>query len=229
MLGDESTIARLSWSRRCSGSPDTQPKEHCSPISYSPSLAFPRIIILGDCLCPPFHPPPTYLQTRGHIYRSCWRRVAPLLFVYTRRSQCFECYKMGPCYHVYCASSGSSHTSAWSLRHTTLVFILVSAIFSELYRHHDPATKIFIAFSTQRSLYRCLFSTPAQPIHFCDVIAADVLTSFAKVLGDIWISVLLLLPGGSLKSAFPGGFISDMAVPILLRLVVLFLEFMVLY
>lgn len=32
-----------------------------------------------------------------------------------------------------------------------------------------------------------------QPIQFSDVILADVLTSFAKVLGDVWLSVVIVL------------------------------------
>jgi hypothetical protein len=67
------------------------------------------------------------------------------------------------------------------------------------------------------SLSRCLFSSPSQPVYFCDVITADVLTSFAKVLGDIWISTIVLLPGGSLKMTFMGDRLSDIAIPVLMR------------
>ena len=42
---------------------------------------------------------------------------------------------------------------------------------------------------------RCLFS---GSVSFSDVIFADVLTSFAKVLGDMWLSLCMLLPGSSL-------------------------------
>ncbi|KAF9222721.1 EXS-domain-containing protein [Gyrodon lividus] len=45
---------------------------------------------------------------------------------------------------------------------------------------------------------RCLFATFNSPIYFSDVVYADVLTSFAKVLGDMWLSLCMLLPGGSL-------------------------------
>ncbi|KAF8305494.1 EXS-domain-containing protein [Clavulina sp. PMI_390] len=69
-----------------------------------------------------------------------------------------------------------------------------------------------------QSLHRCLFSTPSQPVFFCDVIAADILTSFAKVLGDVFISVMVLLPGGSLRVTFMGGKLSDVAIPVLLSL-----------
>ncbi|KIJ67610.1 hypothetical protein HYDPIDRAFT_26035 [Hydnomerulius pinastri MD-312] len=47
---------------------------------------------------------------------------------------------------------------------------------------------------------RCLFATSNSPIYFSDVVFADVLTSFAKVLGDMWLSLCMLLPGGSLMS-----------------------------
>ena len=49
------------------------------------------------------------------------------------------------------------------------------------------------------------------------MITADILTSFAKVLGDIWISLVILLPGGSLNMTFAGDRLSDVAVPLLLR------------
>jgi hypothetical protein len=35
-----------------------------------------------------------------------------------------------------------------------------------------------------------------SPIFFCDVILADILTSFAKVLGDLWISACQIWNGG---------------------------------
>ncbi|KAH7888483.1 EXS family-domain-containing protein [Phlebopus sp. FC_14] len=47
---------------------------------------------------------------------------------------------------------------------------------------------------------RCLFANDKSPIHFSDVVFADFLTSFAKVLGDMWLSVCMLLPGGSMLS-----------------------------
>lgn len=49
------------------------------------------------------------------------------------------------------------------------------------------------------------------------MIAADILTSFAKVLGDIFLSVMVLLPGGSLQTTYTGGKLSDVAIPLLLR------------
>ncbi|KAF9233024.1 EXS family-domain-containing protein [Melanogaster broomeanus] len=44
----------------------------------------------------------------------------------------------------------------------------------------------------------CIFATSDSPIYFSDVVYADILTSFAKVLGDTWLSLCMLLPGGSL-------------------------------
>ncbi|EKM54533.1 uncharacterized protein PHACADRAFT_175055 [Phanerochaete carnosa HHB-10118-sp] len=46
------------------------------------------------------------------------------------------------------------------------------------------------------SIRRCLISK--HRIHFSDVVFADIFTSFAKVLGDVWLSVCMILPGGSL-------------------------------
>ncbi|KAI0057948.1 EXS-domain-containing protein [Artomyces pyxidatus] len=48
------------------------------------------------------------------------------------------------------------------------------------------------------SLRRCLFSPTNHPIYFSDVVFADIFTSYAKVLGDVWLSLCMLLPGGSL-------------------------------
>ncbi|KAI0358393.1 EXS-domain-containing protein [Trametes cingulata] len=50
-----------------------------------------------------------------------------------------------------------------------------------------------------QSVHRCLFPSPHR-IYFSDVVFADVFTSFAKVLGDVWLSVCMLMPGGSLLS-----------------------------
>lgn len=43
---------------------------------------------------------------------------------------------------------------------------------------------------------RILLPNPSDPIFFCDVILADILTSFAKVLGDLWISACQIWRGG---------------------------------
>ncbi|KAG8967874.1 hypothetical protein FRC03_009161 [Tulasnella sp. 419] len=48
------------------------------------------------------------------------------------------------------------------------------------------------------AIRRCLSLSDSQPVYFCDVILADIFTSFAKVLGDIWVSTKMMLPGGSL-------------------------------
>ena len=49
-----------------------------------------------------------------------------------------------------------------------------------------------------RSMGRCLLPAKNVPTHFADVIFADIFTSFAKILGDIWLSSRMLLPGNSL-------------------------------
>ncbi|KAJ7217891.1 EXS family-domain-containing protein, partial [Mycena pura] len=48
------------------------------------------------------------------------------------------------------------------------------------------------------SIRRCLFTSMDGRIYFSDVVFADVFTSFAKVLGDVWLSACMLLPGNSL-------------------------------
>ncbi|TCD62925.1 hypothetical protein EIP91_006223 [Steccherinum ochraceum] len=49
-----------------------------------------------------------------------------------------------------------------------------------------------------QAVFRCLFAPSGQPVHFSDVVLADVFTSYAKVIGDIWLSLCMLLPHGSL-------------------------------
>lgn len=48
------------------------------------------------------------------------------------------------------------------------------------------------------SIRRCFIAQ--QHIYFADVVFADVFTSFAKVLGDVWLSLCILMPGASLLS-----------------------------
>ncbi|KAL5523704.1 hypothetical protein ACEPAG_7877 [Sanghuangporus baumii] len=45
---------------------------------------------------------------------------------------------------------------------------------------------------------RCLFSSTSIPVFFCDIVLADIFTSFAKVIGDVWLSFCMIMPGGSL-------------------------------
>lgn len=58
-----------------------------------------------------------------------------------------------------------------------------------------------------------------MPVCFSDVVLADVFTSFAKVIGDVWLSICMIGPGGSLL-IFPhqSGW-TRLMVPILMRCV----------
>lgn len=49
-----------------------------------------------------------------------------------------------------------------------------------------------------RVLKRCLFPSSSNSIYFSDIIFADILTSFAKILGDFCLSCYMLLPGNSI-------------------------------
>lgn len=55
-----------------------------------------------------------------------------------------------------------------------------------------------LTFFFSSSIRRCLFSPMDSPVYFADVIFADIFTSFAKVLGDVWLSLCMLLPGSTL-------------------------------
>ncbi|KAH7108518.1 EXS-domain-containing protein [Auriculariales sp. MPI-PUGE-AT-0066] len=70
----------------------------------------------------------------------------------------------------------------------------------------------------RQAVKRCLLSPYSQPIFFSDVILADIFTSFAKVIGDLWLSTAMLLPSGSLKSlpVFEG--LWEWAVPCMMSL-----------
>ncbi|KAG1723602.1 EXS family-domain-containing protein [Suillus paluster] len=69
-----------------------------------------------------------------------------------------------------------------------------------------------------QSAARCLFSSVNSPVYFSDVVFADVFTSFAKVLGDVWLSLCMLLPGGSLLSLPSLDGISQWILPTLMSL-----------
>ncbi|KAA1474027.1 EXS-domain-containing protein [Dentipellis sp. KUC8613] len=68
------------------------------------------------------------------------------------------------------------------------------------------------------SVRRCLFSPFSRPTYFCDIIFADIFTSYAKVLGDVYLSLLMLLPGGSLLTPPSGDGWSRWILPTLMSL-----------
>ncbi|KAG9099237.1 hypothetical protein FS749_001744, partial [Ceratobasidium sp. UAMH 11750] len=69
-----------------------------------------------------------------------------------------------------------------------------------------------------RSVWRCLTSPSRDPVHFSDVILADVFTSFAKVIADLWISACMMLPSGTLLRAKTEGAVSESVVPLMMAL-----------
>ncbi|THH04550.1 hypothetical protein EW145_g5439 [Phellinidium pouzarii] len=48
------------------------------------------------------------------------------------------------------------------------------------------------------AMRRCIFSPASMPVYFSDVVLADIFTSYAKVIGDVWLSLCMILPSGSL-------------------------------
>jgi hypothetical protein len=64
---------------------------------------------------------------------------------------------------------------------------------------------------------RCILPVKNYRIFFCDVILADIFTSYAKVFGDLWLSLLMLLPGGSLLVLPPQEGWSRWILPTLMR------------
>ncbi|KAG6833551.1 hypothetical protein H0H87_005202 [Tephrocybe sp. NHM501043] len=68
------------------------------------------------------------------------------------------------------------------------------------------------------SMRRCLFSSWDSPVYFSDVILADVFTSFAQVIGDVWLSLCMLLPGNSILRPHIGTGISRWILPTVMSL-----------
>ncbi|KAI9060231.1 EXS-domain-containing protein [Trametes sanguinea] len=94
-----------------------------------------------------------------------------------------------------------------------IAMLLVSTVlvcpFNILYKHERDR---FL-----HAVHRCLFPSPHR-IYFSDVVFADIFTSFAKVLGDVWLSVLMLLPNGSLLSHPAQGGLSRWILPTLMSI-----------
>ena len=128
-----------------------------------------------------------------HAHQSCIRRSVQ---IYTR--------------HL-CASRiySSSYSSEYHREAGTGCFPSVSPM--------SDTSVLCIQLSHNSSIRRCLFSPLSCPILFSDVIFADVFTSFAKVLGDVWLSICMLLPGGSLLALPPQDGWSRWILPTLMR------------
>ncbi|KAJ7268832.1 EXS family-domain-containing protein [Mycena haematopus] len=71
-----------------------------------------------------------------------------------------------------------------------VVLLVLICPFDALYKHERDK---FL-----HAVRRCLFTSMDGPIYFADVVFADIFTSFAKVLGDVWLSACMLLPGNTL-------------------------------
>ncbi|KAN0060362.1 protein-ER retention protein [Thecaphora frezii] len=67
-----------------------------------------------------------------------------------------------------------------------------------------------------RSLLRILTPSLSQTITFADVLLADVLTSFAKVLGDVWLTACFLVPRAEHHTWWNGK--GSIVVPLLISL-----------
>ncbi|KAG6873406.1 hypothetical protein C0995_015831 [Termitomyces sp. Mi166 len=65
---------------------------------------------------------------------------------------------------------------------------------------------------------RCLFSSWNSPVYFSDVILADIITSFAQVVGDVWLSLCMLIPGNSILRPQTGVGMSRWILPTVMSL-----------
>ncbi|TFK23964.1 EXS-domain-containing protein [Coprinopsis marcescibilis] len=69
-----------------------------------------------------------------------------------------------------------------------------------------------------QSVRRCFLSSSNTPVLFSDVILADIGTSFAKVLGDVWLSLCMLIPGNSMLHPPPQLGLARWVIPTLMSL-----------
>jgi hypothetical protein len=53
----------------------------------------------------------------------------------------------------------------------------------------------------RRSIRRIASPSLNAAVPFCDIILADILTSSAKVLGDVWVAACILFEGGAVGTA----------------------------
>ncbi|KAH0588963.1 hypothetical protein H2248_004744 [Termitomyces sp. 'cryptogamus'] len=65
---------------------------------------------------------------------------------------------------------------------------------------------------------RCLFSSWDSAVYFSDVILADIITSFAQVVGDVWLSLCMLIPGNSMLRPQSGVGMSEWILPTVMSL-----------
>ncbi|KAI0001338.1 EXS family-domain-containing protein [Russula compacta] len=114
-------------------------------------------------------------------------------------------YRLTICYVLWCSGAWALYRSATHgsaglvdfFKYIPAVCALVILIFmfSPYDVMHKRERDAFIL-----SVKRCISSPINHRVHFSDVIFADIFTSYAKVLGDVWLSLCMLLPGGSLLS-----------------------------
>ncbi|KAH6914364.1 EXS family-domain-containing protein [Coprinopsis sp. MPI-PUGE-AT-0042] len=129
----------------------------------------------------------TYLAT-PQIYYTMYRVVLGY------SALCFVSWLM---YRV--ASRGNAQwadTYGWIPACTAGIMVLLLVV---------PHSRFFQAerHKFTQAIRRCFFSSSNTPILFSDVILADICTSFAKVIGDVWLSICMILPGNSMLNPPP--------------------------
>ncbi|KAF8499751.1 EXS family-domain-containing protein [Russula emetica] len=114
-------------------------------------------------------------------------------------------YRLAFWYGLWCSAAWAMYHSATDgnaalvdfFKYIPAVCALVVLIF--MFTPHDVMHKrerdAFIM-----SIKRCILTPSNHRVYFSDVVFADIFTSYAKVLGDVWLSLCILLPGGSLLS-----------------------------
>ncbi|KAJ8077290.1 protein-ER retention protein [Marasmius tenuissimus] len=73
---------------------------------------------------------------------------------------------------------------------SVVVILILACPFQVFYKHERDSFLL--------SLRRCLFIRMNNPVYFADVVFADVLTSYAKVIGDVFLVLRMLWPGNSM-------------------------------
>ncbi|KAI0780091.1 EXS family-domain-containing protein [Fomes fomentarius] len=129
-------------------------------------------------------------------HRTGWKLVQHPEQTYKPAYRLFVTYSawVFACWVVfrYATREGVESVDSFKFVPAIAALVVVTALVCPFNVFHKPERDKFLA-----AVHRCLFPSPHR-VYFSDVVFADVFTSFAKVLGDVWLSIFMLLPSGSL-------------------------------
>ncbi|KAF4621096.1 hypothetical protein D9613_000446 [Agrocybe pediades] len=132
----------------------------------------------------PTHRSPTYNQSKAvALYNDAYR----IFFTYS--SFCFASWVA---FRMLTRGEPARVDAYGYLPVITAVIIVIILLCPYRILFHHEREKFTLA------IRRCVFPAPSGPIYFSDVIFADIGTSFAKVFGELLLSLCMLKPGNSI-------------------------------